>query len=375
MWTRLSWKCRRSGRLAGTCFGSIPNPWRILPRPLARLPVILLVATVALTGYAVDPARAACGGDPPLPPEGLGWPVRGSIVNTWSLDCATDAGHRGIDISAARGAEIRAAGAGTVSFAGYTPAEGGSLTVSITHQGGLRSTYLHLASLSVSAGERVGAGQVIGASDGSPLHFGLKLPGGRDTYFNPLLHLSDGSVTDPAPGHGNAPHTAPAITPSANVVPAANAVPVEQAAPTAEPLKQPEPRPSIAPAAAHPAARAFPYPGEASLAPSAAAPAGEETAPMPDLPAVSTLVDQARPGPSAVKTFSGNLMASRAGDGEAMTTAIFSASTLPRVETSFGDEPDTRPMPLALAAAVLVAVLTPGLFFGAGTQARPACAG
>lgn len=130
-------------------------------------------------------AFAACGSDPPsgTPFE---WPIEGAVVGSWTLDCAADRGHRGIDIASSQGEVVRAAAAGTVAFAGYTPAEGGGLTVAIDHIGGLRTTYLHLKTLQVVAGQTVVTGQNIGSSNGEPLHFGVKRPGARDVYFDPL---------------------------------------------------------------------------------------------------------------------------------------------------------------------------------------------
>ena len=99
-------------------------------------------------------------------------------------------GHRGVDLAAAEGAQIRSAAAGTVAFAGMVA---GRPVVSIDHADGIRTTYEPVEP-GVSAGETVGAGQVIGTllpghrSDGvCALHWGART--GPKTYINPLRLL------------------------------------------------------------------------------------------------------------------------------------------------------------------------------------------
>jgi murein DD-endopeptidase MepM/ murein hydrolase activator NlpD len=83
--------------------------------------------------------------------------------------------HAGVDIQAAYGREVPAAGAGTVVFSG---AQGGyGNTVVVEHPGGVRTRYAHLSSIQVEAGARVDAGTVLGRvgssgrSTGPHLHF------------------------------------------------------------------------------------------------------------------------------------------------------------------------------------------------------------
>jgi murein DD-endopeptidase MepM/ murein hydrolase activator NlpD len=83
--------------------------------------------------------------------------------------------HRGIDIRAAYGQDIQAAGAGRVVSAGT---EGGyGETVVIEHAGGLRTRYAHLSASLVTPGQEVTAGQVVGRAGrsgratGTHLHF------------------------------------------------------------------------------------------------------------------------------------------------------------------------------------------------------------
>ncbi|MGV1004338.1 MAG: M23 family metallopeptidase [Candidatus Nanopelagicales bacterium] len=100
------------------------------------------------------------------------------------------AGHRGIDLRSSPGQTVRAAGSGTVSFAGILA---GRYVVSIDH-GELRTSYEPVKP-TVSKGERVGAGEVIGeiapgsghCGTGSCLHFGVRR---GKTYLDPLLLLA-----------------------------------------------------------------------------------------------------------------------------------------------------------------------------------------
>ncbi len=83
--------------------------------------------------------------------------------------------HRGIDIAAPAGTEIRAARGGTVVFAGYDQGYGNSVVVQ--HPEGFQTRYAHLGSASVKAGDPVASDQVLGVvgntghSTGPHLHF------------------------------------------------------------------------------------------------------------------------------------------------------------------------------------------------------------
>jgi murein DD-endopeptidase MepM/ murein hydrolase activator NlpD len=127
----------------------------------------------------------------------FGWPVEAPRVvrrfdpppRPWL------AGHRGVDLAAAPGAVVRAAGAGTVVFAGALAGRG---VVSVAHPGGLRTTYEPVGS-DLHAGDPVLAGQPIGTlTAGHPgcpsaacLHWGLRR---GDQYLDPLALLGLGQV-------------------------------------------------------------------------------------------------------------------------------------------------------------------------------------
>src|SRR2546421_3413606 len=84
-------------------------------------------------------------------------PVDGPVVRPFQAPAfAYGPGHRGVDLAAAPGTPVRAAGDGVVSFAGSVA---GSLHVVVAHDGDLRTTYAFLADTGVRTGERVTRGQ------------------------------------------------------------------------------------------------------------------------------------------------------------------------------------------------------------------------
>lgn len=93
-------------------------------------------------------------------------------------------GHRGVDMSATPGAEIRAASDGTVSYVGTIA---GVPNIAIMHPDGIKTTYQPVHAL-VKEGDTVRRGQVIGRVSGSDgLHWGALV--GKDDYINPLSLL------------------------------------------------------------------------------------------------------------------------------------------------------------------------------------------
>ena len=85
--------------------------------------------------------------------------------------------HQGIDFTLKEGSEIFASGAGKVIFVGAPTLSG--RTVVIDHGFGLKTLYAHMNSTSVSEGEEVSAGTVLGIAGntgftkGTGLHFGM----------------------------------------------------------------------------------------------------------------------------------------------------------------------------------------------------------
>jgi murein DD-endopeptidase MepM/ murein hydrolase activator NlpD len=95
--------------------------------------------------------------------------------------------HNGVDYSAPPGAPVASVASGVVTFAGWT--RGGGRTVKVRHSSGYESEYLHLSSISVRAGARVGQGELVGRVGatglvtGPHLHYGLRRNG---SYVNPV---------------------------------------------------------------------------------------------------------------------------------------------------------------------------------------------
>ncbi len=90
--------------------------------------------------------------------------------------------HTGQDMSEACGTSVKAAAAGTVTFAGWH-AYGGGNRVVIEHGNGLETTYNHLSAMNVAVGDVVERGTSIalvgstGASTGCHLHFEVMIDG------------------------------------------------------------------------------------------------------------------------------------------------------------------------------------------------------
>ncbi len=137
-------------------------------------------------------ARQSSEGDKP---GIIGWPINASVGSGFGYRVHPIFGtrklHTGIDLSAGTGTPIKAAEAGTVilaaTYGGYGTA------VVIDHGGGLSTLYAHLSSTLVSAGQRVGLGEVIGYvgctgyCTGPHLHFETRELG---TPVDPMKYLS-----------------------------------------------------------------------------------------------------------------------------------------------------------------------------------------
>ena len=154
------------------------------------LMMILFLLLTCGSGPAVASGGRWCGFDPPLQAGELERPVPGPVTRSWQLDCGSGKGHRGVDLAAPAGTAVLAAADGKVIFSGYTPAEGGGMTVSIGHPRGYHSTYLHLSKVLVAGGQNVTRGQKIAESAGPYIHFGLKSGSDPEQYSNPFPYLT-----------------------------------------------------------------------------------------------------------------------------------------------------------------------------------------
>ena len=112
-------------------------------------------------------------------------PVRGTVTSGFGIRVHPITGesrvHEGVDVAAAYGTPVVAAGAGTVTYAGAMGGYGQVVTVD--HGSQMQTRYAHLASINVTSGERVVAGEQIGAvgstglSTGPHLHFEVRVGG------------------------------------------------------------------------------------------------------------------------------------------------------------------------------------------------------
>lgn len=115
-----------------------------------RRVLLCIVLTIALLPGSAARADGGLSLSPPVPGEVL----RGFDEGLGPYE----AGHRGVDLDAEAGESIRAAAAGTVTFAGRVATRP---SVSITHADGRRTTYTPVIG-SVLVGQQVNAGDVIG---------------------------------------------------------------------------------------------------------------------------------------------------------------------------------------------------------------------
>lgn len=135
--------------------------------------------------YQIDPSKVT--------PAGKGvlrWPVDNARLTQQFGDTAfsrsgayNGKGHNGIDVAAQIGTPLKAALTGVVLATGNTDSVRGCYSfgkwVMIKHNNGLNTMYAHLSQISVSSGQTVTTGQVIGYSGdtgyatGPHLHFGV----------------------------------------------------------------------------------------------------------------------------------------------------------------------------------------------------------
>ena len=117
----------------------------------------------------------------------LAMPVEGSVSSPYGVlsiyQGVTRGFHGGVDIAAAEGTPVYAAADGIVRLAEPLPLSGNA--VLLDHGLGVVSSYLHLSSVTVQAGQRVARGEPVGRvgstglATGPHLHWGLRVNGVR----------------------------------------------------------------------------------------------------------------------------------------------------------------------------------------------------
>ncbi|MGW0603670.1 peptidoglycan DD-metalloendopeptidase family protein [Streptomyces sp. NPDC002640] len=170
-----------------------PAPRSGAPRPGASPP-------------AAEPAPAVTAAPAQVPRIARGWPTetRPTVLRGWEPPASVyGPGHRGVDLAAAVGAEVRSVAAGRVSFAGRVAGRGVvSVELSGTGEPPLRTTFQSLDP-AVRKGDAVSAGAALGSLLADPhcgaapcLHWGLRRGA---AYLDPLMLLPPWLLAPPPP--------------------------------------------------------------------------------------------------------------------------------------------------------------------------------
>lgn len=164
------------------------------PQPVKPAPVaVQAVPPAPAPAPAAQPEAKAPVSEPEqtasLSAGNFRWPARGRVIAGFGAN----GGNEGINIAVPEGTPVKAAEAGTVTYAGSEVKGYGNLVL-IRHENGFVSAYAHNGSLSVKRGEQVKRGQVIATSGQtgnvtSPqLHFEIRKGA---TPVDPIKHLAD----------------------------------------------------------------------------------------------------------------------------------------------------------------------------------------
>lgn len=182
-------------------YGSAYARWE----PLARELTALLWPTAQAT--TADGSGAAAGVCPDLPVPAGSWirPTAGTVTSGYGSRWGTL--HAGVDIAGPRDTPVYAAADGTVVRAECTSAycdRDGNLSlagygnlVELDHGNGVTTRYAHLSAYTVTAGQRVSAGALLGFqgstgnSTGVHLHFEVRADGAP---VDPVPWLADRGV-------------------------------------------------------------------------------------------------------------------------------------------------------------------------------------
>ncbi|WP_371685809.1 murein hydrolase activator EnvC [Micromonospora sp. MW-13] len=197
---------------AGAVVVSAVGPGPVLPGPVPSGPLpsgpvpsgpvpsgpVLSDPVLPGSGPAAGAPGAAARTQPSAPDVRFRWPLDGAPRLARRFTPPPQPwlpGHRGVDLVAAPGAVVRAAGPGVVLFAGPVA---GRPVVTVGHDAGLRTTYEPVRP-GVRAGDRVTAGTPLGwlrpGHAGCPepacLHWGLRR---AEEYLDPLALLGLGPL-------------------------------------------------------------------------------------------------------------------------------------------------------------------------------------
>ena len=139
------------------------------------------VGTAALGGRNPSPMAVLVAGTRPDDPWPYRWPVLAPVVDPFRPPSTPyGPGNRGVEMATTPGQTVVAAREGRVTFAGPVA---GSLYVTVLHPDGVRTSYAYLASITVTRGQVVAAGQPLGTT-GSRFHVGARI---GDAYVDPAI--------------------------------------------------------------------------------------------------------------------------------------------------------------------------------------------
>ncbi|MFJ2897205.1 peptidoglycan DD-metalloendopeptidase family protein [Streptomyces sp. NPDC087218] len=132
--------------------------------------------------------------------SGYAHPVPGNHTTAYRASGAnwSSGSHTGIDFPVSTGTSVKAITSGTVVAAGWGGAYGNQVVVK--HADGRYSQYGHLSSISVSAGQTVGAGQQVGLSGatgnvtGPHLHFEVRTGPAYGSDIDPIAYLASHGI-------------------------------------------------------------------------------------------------------------------------------------------------------------------------------------
>lgn len=133
----------------------------------------------ALAAGPAKPAAALAASPAKTRAPRFAWPLTGPLRRTYATGGAY---HDGVDITAPKGTMVRAAAAGTVTFAGQEKDQFGNLVV-LDHGDGWFTAYGFLSRVTVKEGARVALGERVGLvgdtglAKGDELHFEVRQDG------------------------------------------------------------------------------------------------------------------------------------------------------------------------------------------------------
>ncbi len=165
--------------------GTVATTAAVAPKPLPKAPAIVAPSPPP------PPLPAQQAKSTPSTASGeFIWPVSGRVLKGYGPG-SDGSRNDGINIAAAKGADLRASAGGEVVYAGNELAGFGNLIL-IRHPGGWVTAYAHCDTMAVSEGDLVRQGQVIATAGstgnaGAPqVHFELRK--GKEPV-DPTLHL------------------------------------------------------------------------------------------------------------------------------------------------------------------------------------------